>query len=170
MVPIHFYEECSLWYLCNTSGTIMHFGNAFQFQRFRLYNYRLFDSLSTPIHFITIQPVMVDSRISAVPRSYLRVPWRSRLDGRLQRNRNCTALCPWQPLVRRRTYWCQAREEDRNWNGPSLWVSKWWSLLTHYGLVTPYCCIGLGHSIGSGNGSLSDGTKPLPEPTLTYLL
>ena len=37
--------------------------------------------------------------------------------------------------------------------------------LTLYGLVMPYgeICI-----IGSGNGLLPDGTKPLPEPMLTY--
>ena len=54
-------------------------------------------------HCNSIQPAMVDSRTSAVPRSYLRVPWRSRLAGRLQRNRNCTVCCPWQPSANRQT-------------------------------------------------------------------
>ena len=36
--------------------------------------------------------------------------------------------------------------------------------LTHFGLVTPY---GDRVNIGSGNGLLPDGTKPLPEPMLT---
>ena len=38
--------------------------------------------------------------------------------------------------------------------------------LTYCGLVMPYGDIDLGH-IGSGNGLLPDGTKPLPEPMLT---
>ena len=36
---------------------------------------------------------------------------------------------------------------------------------THKGLVTPY---GEWVNIGSGNGLLRNGTKPLPEPMLTY--
>ena len=39
--------------------------------------------------------------------------------------------------------------------------------LTHWGLVTPYGDIDL-VNIGSGNGLLPDGTKPLPESMLTY--
>ena len=38
--------------------------------------------------------------------------------------------------------------------------------LTHWGLVTPNDDRDLGQ-IGSGNGLLPDGTKPLPEPMLT---
>ena len=38
-------------------------------------------------------------------------------------------------------------------------------LLTHYGPGKPYGDIDLGN-IGSGNGLLPDGTKPLPEPVL----
>ena len=37
--------------------------------------------------------------------------------------------------------------------------------LTHYGLVTPSQIL---VNIGSGNGLLPDGTKPLPEPMLNY--
>ena len=37
--------------------------------------------------------------------------------------------------------------------------------LTHSGLVTPYATK-LWAYIGSGNGLLPDGTKPLPEPML----
>ena len=40
--------------------------------------------------------------------------------------------------------------------------------LTHCDLVTPYGDMNLGQHIGSGNGLLPDGTKPLPEPMLTY--
>ena len=36
--------------------------------------------------------------------------------------------------------------------------------LTHWGLVMPEIWV----NIGSGNGLLPDGTKPLPEPMLTY--
>ena len=36
-----------------------------------------------------------------------------------------------------------------------------------YGLVKPYGDIDL-HQHGSGNGLLPDGTKPLPEPMLTF--
>ena len=36
--------------------------------------------------------------------------------------------------------------------------------ITHYGLETPYVWV----NIGSGNGLLPDGIKPLPEPMLTY--
>ena len=39
--------------------------------------------------------------------------------------------------------------------------------LTHCGLVAPYADIDMGQP-GSGNGLLPDGTKPLPEPMLTY--
>ena len=39
--------------------------------------------------------------------------------------------------------------------------------LTHCGLVTPYGDI-IWVNIGSGNGLLPEGTKPLPEPMLTY--
>ena len=39
------------------------------------------------------------------------------------------------------------------------------SVLTHCGLVMPY---GDMADIGSGNGLLSDGNKPLPEPFLIY--
>ena len=42
------------------------------------------------------------------------------------------------------------------------------SLLTHCGLVTPYIASWNWVNIGSGNGLLPDGTKPLPEPILTY--
>ena len=41
------------------------------------------------------------------------------------------------------------------WDAPSL---------THCGLVTKQIWV----NIGSGNGLLPDGTKPLPEPMLTY--
>ena len=37
--------------------------------------------------------------------------------------------------------------------------------LTHCGLVMPQIWV----SIGAGNGLLPGGTKPLPEPMLTYL-
>ena len=40
--------------------------------------------------------------------------------------------------------------------------------LTHCGLVTPYGDMEIWVNIGSGNGLLPDGTKPLPEPMLTY--
>ena len=42
--------------------------------------------------------------------------------------------------------------------------------ITHWGLVMPFGDIDLGQqlNIGSGNGLLPDGTKPLPEPMLTY--
>ena len=43
--------------------------------------------------------------------------------------------------------------------------------LTYCGLImlmTPYVNIELGQQIGSSNGLLPDGTKPLPEPMLTY--
>ena len=36
-------------------------------------------------------------------------------------------------------------------------------ILTHWGLVMPYIWV----NIGSGNGLLPGGTKPLPEPMLT---
>ena len=39
------------------------------------------------------------------------------------------------------------------------------SIITHCGLVMPYSEIWV--NIGSGNGLLPDGTKPLPEPMLT---
>ena len=39
-------------------------------------------------------------------------------------------------------------------------------LLTHSGLVAPYGDK-IWVNIGSGNGLLPDGTKPLPEPMLT---
>ena len=39
--------------------------------------------------------------------------------------------------------------------------------LTHCGLVTTYGDIDL-VNIGSGNGLMPDGTKPLPEQMLTY--
>ena len=39
--------------------------------------------------------------------------------------------------------------------------------LTHCGLVTPYDDKDWVNN-GSGNGLLPDGTKPLPEPMLTY--
>ena len=39
--------------------------------------------------------------------------------------------------------------------------------LTHCGLVTPHSDIDL-VIVGSGNGLLPDGIKPLPEPMLTY--
>ena len=39
--------------------------------------------------------------------------------------------------------------------------------LTHCGLVMPYDK-GIWVNIPSGNGLLPDGTKPLPEPMLTY--
>ena len=41
------------------------------------------------------------------------------------------------------------------------------NILTHWGRVTPFGGIDLGQ-IGSGNGLLPDGTKPLPETMLTY--
>ena len=37
-----------------------------------------------------------------------------------------------------------------------------WFMLTDWGPVTQY------YNIGSGNGLLPDGIKPLPEPVLTY--
>ena len=40
-------------------------------------------------------------------------------------------------------------------------------VLSHCGPVTPYGDIYIWVSIGSGNGLLSDGTKPLPEPILS---
>ena len=40
-------------------------------------------------------------------------------------------------------------------------------VLTHWGPVTPYGA-NIWVNIGSGNGLLLDGTKPLPEPMLTY--
>ena len=40
-------------------------------------------------------------------------------------------------------------------------------ILTHGGLVMPYGDINM-VNIGSGNGLLPDGTKPLPEPMLAY--
>ena len=39
--------------------------------------------------------------------------------------------------------------------------------LDHCGLATPYG-VGIEVNIGSGNGLLPDGTKPLPKPMLTY--
>ena len=39
--------------------------------------------------------------------------------------------------------------------------------LTHSGLVAPYGPTDIRVNIGSGNGLLPDGTKPLPEPVLT---
>ena len=44
-------------------------------------------------------------------------------------------------------------------------------ILTHYGLVTPYgeLATEIWVNIGSGNGLLPEGTKPLPEPMLTDL-
>ena len=44
---------------------------------------------------------------------------------------------------------------------------QWWFSLTHCGLLTPYVDK-IWVNIGSGNGLLPDGTKPLPEPMLTY--
>ena len=41
-------------------------------------------------------------------------------------------------------------------------------LLTHWGLMTPTDITDLFVNTGSGNGLLPDGTKPLPEPMLTY--
>ena len=38
----------------------------------------------------------------------------------------------------------------------------------HCDLMTPYVDIDLKVNIGSGNGLLPDGTKPLSEPMLTY--
>ena len=43
-----------------------------------------------------------------------------------------------------------------------------WVVLTNHGLVTPYGDKDLGN-IGSGNGSLPDGTKQLPEPMLAII-
>ena len=40
--------------------------------------------------------------------------------------------------------------------------------LNHCGPVTPYGDINLGQHWHSGNGLLPDGTKPLPEPMLTF--
>ena len=48
-------------------------------------------------------------------------------------------------------------------------ISWFRDVLTHCGLVMPYvdmCLV----NIGLGNGLLPDGTKPLPEPMLTYHL
>ena len=44
-------------------------------------------------------------------------------------------------------------------------------ILTHYGLVTQYGQLAteIWVNIGSGNGLLPEGTKPLPEPMLTDL-
>ena len=42
------------------------------------------------------------------------------------------------------------------------WVNSLWPI------VTPHDIMDLGHNIGSGNGLLPDGTKPLPEPMLSY--
>ena len=57
------------------------------------------------------------------------------------------------------------------WNTMKLVWGKYWDstsyVLTHCGLVTPYGDRDL-VNIGSGNGLLPDGTKPLPEPMLTY--
>ena len=39
-------------------------------------------------------------------------------------------------------------------------------MLTHCDLMTPYGDMWV--NIGSGNGLLPDGNKPLPEPMLTY--
>ena len=47
------------------------------------------------------------------------------------------------------------------------WTNGHLAHLTHCGLVMPYDDIDL-VNIGSGNGLLPDGTKPLPEPVLTY--
>ena len=44
----------------------------------------------------------------------------------------------------------------------------YWCCLTRCGLVTLYGDIDLGQHC-SGNGLLPDGTKPSPEPMLTYL-
>ena len=40
------------------------------------------------------------------------------------------------------------------------------NVLTHYGLVTSYG--DTDPNIGSGNGLVPSGNKPLPEPMLTY--
>ena len=42
-----------------------------------------------------------------------------------------------------------------------------WNALTHYSLATPYDNIDR-VKIGSNNGLVPDGTKPLPEPLLNY--
>ena len=59
--------------------------------------------------------------------------------------------------------------------GPWSYICKVQSIyqnkltLIHCGLVTPYDDKDLGqHWLSSGNGLLPGGTKPLPEPMLTY--
>ena len=43
-----------------------------------------------------------------------------------------------------------------------------WFMLTDWGPVTQYGATEILVNIGSGNGLLPDGIKPLPEPVLTY--
>ena len=48
--------------------------------------------------------------------------------------------------------------------------TSYWHLCLNLELITYLCCLYASVNwviIGSGNGLLSDGTKPLPEPTLT---
>ena len=42
------------------------------------------------------------------------------------------------------------------------------SFLTYWGLEIPYIALEILFNTGSGNGLLPDGTKPSPEPMLTY--
>ena len=68
----------------------------------------------------------------------------------------------------------------QTWSSPHMQITwhheaLWWQhfpgvffkKLTHCGLVMPYGELDLGQQ-GSGNGLVPDGTKPLPEPMLTY--
>ena len=47
----------------------------------------------------------------------------------------------------------------------TIWKWKVYQSLPHYGLMTTYGAL---LNTDSGNGSLLDVTKPLPEPMLTY--
>ena len=46
-------------------------------------------------------------------------------------------------------------------------TGSWSMILNHWCLVTPYGDM-IWVNLGSGNGLLPDGTKPLPEPKLTF--
>ena len=57
-----------------------------------------------------------------------------------------------------------------NYKQPIRWASyevSIGSILSHSGLVTPYSDIDLGH-IGSDNGLVPEGNKPLPGPMLSF--
>ena len=63
-------------------------------------------------------------------------------------------------------WWGHVSSEPQRYLCVSVMLSEA-SSWSHWGLLTPYGDIDLVNT-GSGNGLSPDGTKPLPEPVLTY--